>query len=101
MNFITDIKAETAYADVEYLEEVLSNLIDNSVKYSGESVEIRISTARDDRYTVLKVYDNGFGISDKDIQYPIKIFILFSESLNVHQPLSVTAGMVLPVSDSD
>ena len=54
VNFITDIKAETAYADAEYLEEVLSNLIDNSIKYSGESVEIRISTARDDRYTVLK-----------------------------------------------
>lgn len=67
VNFITDIKAETAYADAEYLEEVLSNLIDNSIKYSGESVEIRISTARDDRYTVLKVHDNGFGISDKDI----------------------------------
>ena len=67
VNFITDINAETAYADAEYLEEVLSNLIDNSIKYSGESVEIRISTARDDRYTVLKVHDNGFGISDKDI----------------------------------
>ena len=67
VNFITDIKAETAYADAEYLEEVLSNLIDNSIKYSGESVEIRISIARDDRYTVLKVHDNGFGISDKDI----------------------------------
>ena len=67
VNFITDIKAETAYADAEYLEEVLSNLIDNSIKYSGKSVEIRISTARDDRYTVLKVHDNGFGISDKDI----------------------------------
>lgn len=72
--FITDIKAETAYADVEYLEEVLSNLIDNSVKYSGESVEIRISTARDDRYTVLKVYDNGFGISDKDIHLIFRKF---------------------------
>lgn len=67
VNFITDIKAETAYADAEYLEEVLSNLIDNSIKYSGESVEVRISTARDVRYTVLKVHDNGFGISDKDI----------------------------------
>lgn len=67
MNFITDIKAETAYADAEYLEEVISNLIDNSIKYSGESVEIRINTAQDDRYTVLKVHDNGFGISDKDI----------------------------------
>ena len=67
VNFITDIKAETAYADAEYLEEVLGNLIDNSIKYSGESVEIRINTAQDDRYTVLKVHDNGFGISDKDI----------------------------------
>ena len=74
VNFITDIKAETAYADAEYLEEVLSNLIDNSVKYSGESVEIRISTARDDRYTVLKVYDNGFGISDKDIHLIFRKF---------------------------
>lgn len=72
--FITEIKAETAYADVEYLEEVLSNLIDNSVKYSDESVEIRISTARDDRYTVLKVYDNGFGISDKDIHLIFRKF---------------------------
>lgn len=74
VNFITDIKAKTAYADVEYLEEVLSNLIDNSVKYSGESVEIRISTARDDRYTVLKVHDNGFGISDKDIHLIFRKF---------------------------
>ena len=67
VNFITDIKAETAYADAEYLEEVLSNLIDNSIKYSDESVEIKISTARDDRYTMMKIRDNGFGISEKDI----------------------------------
>ena len=67
VNFITEIKAETAYADAEYLEEVLSNLIDNSIKYSDESVEIKISTARDDRYTMMKIRDNGFGISEKDI----------------------------------
>ena len=67
VNFITDIKAETAYADAEYLEEVLSNLIDNSIKYSDESVEIKINTAQDDRYTMLKIRDNGFGISEKDI----------------------------------
>lgn len=74
VNFITELKTETAYADAEYLEEVLSNLIDNSVKYSGESIEIRISTARDDRYTVLKVHDNGFGISDKDIHLIFRKF---------------------------
>lgn len=74
VNFITELKTETAYADAEYLEEVLSDLIDNSVKYSGESIEIRISTARDDRYTVLKVHDNGFGISDKDIHLIFRKF---------------------------
>ena len=67
VNFITELKTETAYADAEYLEELLCNLIDNSIKYSGDRVEIIIRTARDDRYTVLKVHDNGFGISDKDI----------------------------------
>ena len=94
VNFIIDIKAETAYADAEYLEEVLSNLIDNSIKYSGESVEIRISTARDDRYTVLKVHDNGFGISDKDIH------LIFRKNERA-SAVKRTAGMVLPVSDSD
>lgn len=67
VNFITEVKAETAYADAEYLEEVLCNLIDNSIKYSGENVEIRISTEQDDKYTILKIHDNGYGISDKDI----------------------------------
>ena len=66
VNFITDIKAETAYADAEYLGEVLSNLIDNAIKYSKESVEINITAEESERYTILKVRDNGLGISEAD-----------------------------------
>lgn len=41
VNFIISLQAKAAYADNDYLGEVLSNLIDNAIKYSKESVEIK------------------------------------------------------------
>lgn len=66
VNFIISLQAKTAYADKDYLGEVLSNLIDNAIKYSKESVEIHITTEESERYTILKVRDNGLGISEAD-----------------------------------
>ena len=64
--FIKDLQATEVYADAEYLEEVLDNLIDNAVKYSKENVEITLSSSCNGRHTFLRVHDNGIGISDKD-----------------------------------
>lgn len=66
VNFIISLQTKTAYADNDYLGEVLSNLIDNAIKYSKESVEISISSEESERYTILKVRDNGLGISEAD-----------------------------------
>ena len=66
VNFIIRLQAKTAYADNDYLGEVLSNLIDNAIKYSKESVEINITAEESERYTILKVRDNGLGISEAD-----------------------------------
>ena len=66
VNFIISLQAKTAYADNDYLCEVLSNLIDNAIKYSKESVEINITAEESERYTILKVRDNGLGISEAD-----------------------------------
>lgn len=66
VNFIISLQTKTAYADNDYLGEVLSNLIDNAIKYSQESVEINITTEESERYTILKVRDNGLGISEAD-----------------------------------
>ncbi len=66
VNFIIRLQVKTAYADNDYLGEVLSNLIDNAIKYSKESVEIHITTEESERYTILKVRDNGLGISEAD-----------------------------------
>ncbi|WP_300698118.1 HAMP domain-containing sensor histidine kinase [Bacteroides sp.] len=66
VHFTTELKVETVYADEEYLAEVISNLIDNAIKYSKESVEIKISSLNDNLHTIIKVYDNGLGIAEKD-----------------------------------
>ena len=66
VNFIIKLQAKTAYADNDYLGEVISNLIDNAIKYSKESVEINITAEESERYTILKIRDNGLGISEAD-----------------------------------
>ncbi len=62
----TDLQAKEVYADEEFLKEAISNLIDNAIKYSNESVKIKISSLSNDLYTIIKVHDNGIGISDED-----------------------------------
>ena len=52
-------------ADKTHLANVLNNLIDNAIKYSGDSVEINI--CGDDRE--ISVTDNGIGIPAKSIQH--------------------------------
>ena len=67
VRFTADLKAPAVYADKEYLEEILSNLIDNAIKYSKpEGVDIRIRSELNEKYTVVKVHDNGLGISEAD-----------------------------------
>lgn len=66
IHFTTDLKAKEVYTDEEFFKELMSNLIDNAINYSKESIEIKISSHCDDKYTIIKIYDNGIGISEKD-----------------------------------
>lgn len=68
VHFTLDIKVNEVYGDEEYLEEAISNLIDNAVKYSKESVDIAISTSVFDKgdYILIKVRDNGLGFSQNE-----------------------------------
>lgn len=53
----------TAFADAFCLHEVLSNLIDNAIKYSGKEVRIRLTAGQTPEGDVcLGVRDNGIGI---------------------------------------
>jgi len=66
VSFEFDLQTPEIYADAEYIEEAFSNLIDNSIKYSKERVDIRVSSSKNDLYSIIKIYDNGLGISEKD-----------------------------------
>lgn len=71
VTFEFDLNSKSIYADAEYIEEVFSNLIDNSIKYSRDSVDIRISSSDNSKYSIIKFYDNGLGINEDD---QLKIF---------------------------
>lgn len=63
VTFQLNLDAENIFADEEYLKEAISNLIDNSIKYSGDSVDIQITSCLYNQFTQIKVKDNGIGIS--------------------------------------
>ena len=52
-------------ADKSHLSNVLNNLIDNAIKYSGESVVIHITISADS----IEVTDNGIGIPSKSLPF--------------------------------
>ncbi len=69
--FTTRIDPEdpVVYADRTHLNNMLSNLIDNAVKYSGEEVCIDITIYKRDKYTIMEVKDNGIGIPPEKQPY--------------------------------
>ena len=66
IDFIVDLLTKHVLADEQYLTEAISNLIDNAIKYSKDEIEIKITSHSTDKYVLLKVCDNGIGISKED-----------------------------------
>ncbi|MCQ1528408.1 sensor histidine kinase [Lutispora saccharofermentans] len=56
-------------ADVSMLRELLTNLIDNSIKYGREGGKIEISAGSINSKKFLAIKDDGIGIPDKDLPY--------------------------------
>ena len=53
----------TADIDASLMSSVLATLLDNAVKYSGDSAEIHLSAEEKDGHVRLSVRDNGIGIA--------------------------------------
>jgi len=64
----TSLEVTQVMADEQYLTEAIANLIDNAVKYSKDEIEIVIKTFDTDKNVLLKVRDNGIGISKEEQQ---------------------------------
>jgi len=75
-----DLKNVELNADPVYLSNALSNLFDNSIKYSGNEVCINIQCTASDKQVYIQVKDNGRGISKKDQE---KIFERFERGVEI------------------
>lgn len=63
-----EVKSEgdvVVFADKSCLSNVLNNLIDNAIKYSGDTVEVDIKINAES----MEVADNGIGIPSKSLPY--------------------------------
>ena len=76
VSFTVDLLTKHVTADEQHLSEAISNLIDNAIKYSkpagadgaeAPAIQISITSQSNDKFVLLKVRDNGIGIS-KDEQ---------------------------------
>lgn len=53
-------------ADKVHLYNIISNLMDNAIKYSSENVEISIRSYVEDEHCVISIRDSGIGISPEN-----------------------------------
>ena len=82
------------YADSAQIGQVLRNLIDNAIKYSGEGQTVCVSTYSMRKVVYVTVKDNGIGIPQEDIPH---VFDRFYKVEKAHTP-SLTVGSGLGLS---
>jgi two-component system phosphate regulon sensor histidine kinase PhoR len=82
----------SVFGDGEHLSNLMSNLLDNAIKYSEGAPEITVSTQNSDRNIVVSVEDNGIGMN-KSVQS--KIFERFyrQNNGNVHDVKGFGLGL--------
>ena len=52
--------------DKDRIEQVIINIISNSIKYTPENGKINVKLSKDGEYISIKVIDNGIGIPKED-----------------------------------
>lgn len=62
------------YVDQRYLNEIVSNLIENAIKYTPEGKNIWVNVSSDENRAIISVEDTGIGISGTDQQHIFQKF---------------------------
>jgi PAS domain S-box-containing protein len=80
------------------LRQMLTNLLENAVKYTPEEGRIRISLETEGDFLVLRVADTGIGIPPKDLPYIFDKFYRSDEAIDHYTGtglgLSIVKGIV-------
>lgn len=73
------------YADFDSIKRVVTNLLDNAVKFTNENGKIIVTVSRRKKETVISVYNTGIGISEEDREYIFKRFYKADKSRSINK----------------
>jgi signal transduction histidine kinase/ActR/RegA family two-component response regulator len=79
-----DISTEPVWVDGDAvrLEQVLSNMLTNAVKYTSPGARIRVDLRADDADAVISVEDTGFGISPRLLPFIFDLYVQADRTLD-------------------
>jgi two-component system phosphate regulon sensor histidine kinase PhoR len=79
-------------ADEIHFKNLLSNLIDNAIKYSKENLHLKFTTYNNNKNVFIKIEDNGIGMDKESVK---RIFEKFyrAHTGNVHNVKGFGLGM--------
>lgn len=81
--------------DAKKLNQILCNLLSNSIKFTNEKGKVSLKVIKDDNYMQLTVEDNGIGIKDEDQE---RIFHEFEQVDNSYEKQYEGTGLGLPLT---
>lgn len=55
--------------DSTLMKRVISNLIENAIKYSGKGSKVEIVSSDDEKWVYVEIKDNGVGIPPEDVEH--------------------------------
>lgn len=78
MSFNTLIKAKhlLVWFDTTMIDKVLFNLLSNAFKFTGSrgTINVTVDKTADGEYAILKVEDDGIGMSRDDVEHAFEVF---------------------------
>jgi len=92
INMQLDATAPEISADEEHLLHVLSNLLDNAIKYSKETIDILVSTINVNNKMIITIEDNGIGMTSETTKHIFEKFYR-AHSGNIHNVKGFGLGM--------
>ncbi len=92
VELLLNAKTDCIQADEVHFTNMLSNLIDNAIKYSNDNVLLKIITHSTSKHFVCSIQDNGIGMSKESVK---RIFEKFyrAHTGNVHNVKGFGLGM--------
>lgn len=79
-----NLQPTETYIDKLSFESILTNLIENSVKYSSKGTNIKVELLSNDTEFILTITDNGLGIPDEEKKHIFNKFYRVQSDLTRH-----------------